>query len=171
MFKRWIENNFNSNKTNFFEPKIKACIHVKGQSPTSLIELTKLSDLLFSSVDCQNSSHKMIDLYVLLLFLSCIGSTVHGQSLRIARGKVDPDDDIQLPSVQSECPTITTPLCDKYNARRPDFSHSCWCQCNQPSGNYTFFEPNYSCIRVSEARQQAGKTTVFLFLFAVLMIR
>lgn len=113
----------------------------------------------------------MTDLYVFLLFLSCIGSTVHGQSLRIARGKVDPDDDIQLPSVQSECPTITTPLCDKYNARRLDFSHSCWCQCNQPSGNYTFFEPNYSCIRVSEARQQAGKTTVFLFLFAVLMIR
>ena len=157
MFKRWIENNFNSNKTNFLEPKIKACIHVKGQSPTSLIELTKLSDLLFSSVDCQNSSHKMIDLYVLLLFLSCIGSTVHGQSLRILRGKDEPNDDIQLPSVQGECPTTTTPLCDKYNARRFDFSYNCFCQCNQPSGNYTFFEPNNSCIRVSEARQQAGK--------------
>ena len=53
LFKRWIENN--SKKTNFFEPKIKACIHVKGQSPTLLIELTKLSNLLVSSVDCQNS--------------------------------------------------------------------------------------------------------------------
>ena len=99
----------------------------------------------------------MTDLYVFLLFLCCIGSTVHGQSLRIFRFKNDPDDYIQLPSVQSECPTITNPLCDKYNARRIDVSHGCWCQCNQPSGNYTFFEPNNSCIRVSEARQQAGK--------------
>ena len=102
-------------------------------------------------------SHKMTDLYVFLLFLSCIGSTVHGQSLRIYRNKNDPDDDIQLPSVQSECPTTETPLCDKYNARRFDVSDSCLCQCNQPSGSYTFFEPNNSCIRVSEARQQAGK--------------
>ena len=55
LFKRWIENTFNSKKTNFFEPKIKTCIHVKGQSPTLLIELTKISNLLVSSVDCQNS--------------------------------------------------------------------------------------------------------------------
>ena len=102
----------------------------------------------------------MTDLYVFLLLLSCIGSTVHGQpnpSLRIFRIKNDPDDDIQLPSVQSECPTKKTPLCDKYNARRFDVSDTCLCQCNQPSGSYTFFEPNNSCIRVSEARQQAGK--------------
>ena len=112
----------------------------------------------------------MTDLYVFLLFFSCIGSTVHGQSLRIYRDKVYPDDDIQLPSVQSECPTDTNPLCDKYNARQLDLPFNCLCQCNQPSGSYTFFEPNNSCIRVSEARQQAGKTIVFV-LFAILMIR
>ncbi|CAH3040053.1 unnamed protein product [Porites evermanni] len=103
----------------------------------------------------------MTDLYVFLLFLSYIGSTVHGQSLRIYRDKNDPDDDIQLPSVQSECPTRETPLCDKYNARRFDFSDTCFCQCKQPSGNYTFFERNNSCIRVSEARQQAGYDLLF----------
>ena len=105
----------------------------------------------------------MTDLYVFLLFLSCIGTTVHGQSLRIFRIKNDPDDDIQLPSVQSECPTEKNPLCNKYNARQFDLSYKCFCRCNRPSGNYTFFEPNNSCIRVSEARQQAGKTIVFVF--------
>ena len=55
LFKRWIENNFNSKKTTGFKPNIKAYIQVKGQSPTLLIELMKLSNLLVSSVDCQNS--------------------------------------------------------------------------------------------------------------------
>ena len=54
-FKRWIENNFNSKKTSGFKPNIKAYIQVKGQSPNLLIELMKLSNLLVSSVDCQNS--------------------------------------------------------------------------------------------------------------------
>ena len=112
----------------------------------------------------------MTDLYVFLLFLSYTGSTVHGQSLRIYRDKDHPDDDIQLPSVQSECPTLTSPLCDKYNARQLDFPYNCLCQCNEPSGSYTFFEPNNSCIRVSEARQQAGKTIIFVFV-CLLMIR
>ena len=107
----------------------------------------------------------MTNLYAFLLFLSCIGSTVRGQQsqLRIFRVKSDPDDDILLPSLQSECPNTTFPLCDKYNARRLDFLYDCWCQCNQPSGNYTFFEPNNSCVRVSEARQQAGETIAFVF--------
>ena len=55
LFKRRIENNFNSKKTTGFKPNIKAYIQVKGQSPTLLIELMKLSNLLVSSVDCQNS--------------------------------------------------------------------------------------------------------------------
>ena len=55
LFKRWIENYFNSKKTTGFKPNIKAYIQVKGQSPTLLIELMKLSNLLVSSVDCQNS--------------------------------------------------------------------------------------------------------------------
>ena len=54
LFKRWIENNFNSKKTSGFKPNIKAYIEVKGQLPTLLIELMKLSNLLVSSVDCQN---------------------------------------------------------------------------------------------------------------------
>ena len=102
----------------------------------------------------------MTDLYAFLLYLSCIGSTVHGQPnqfLRIYREEIHPEDDIQLPSVQSECPTETNPLCDKYNARQFDLTVNCLCQCNQPPGKHTFFEPNNSCIRVSEARQQAGK--------------
>ncbi|CAH3180615.1 unnamed protein product [Porites lobata] len=106
----------------------------------------------------------MTDLYVFLLYLSCIGSTVHGQPnqfLRIYREKIHPEDDIQLPSVQSECPTETNPLCDKYNARKFDLTVNCLCQCNQPPGKYTFFEPNNSCIRVSEARQQAGCDLLF----------
>ena len=56
LFKRWIENNFDSKKTSGFKPNIKAYIQVKGQSLTLLIELMKLSNLLVSSVDCQNSS-------------------------------------------------------------------------------------------------------------------
>ena len=55
LFKRWIENNFNSKKTSGFKPNIKAYIQVKGQLPTLLIELMKLSNLLVSSVNCQNS--------------------------------------------------------------------------------------------------------------------
>lgn len=54
LFKRWIENNFNSKETSGFKPNIKAYIQVKGQLPTLLIELMKLSNLLVSSVDCQN---------------------------------------------------------------------------------------------------------------------
>ena len=54
LFKRWIENNFNPKKTSGFKPNITAYIQVKGQSPTLLIELMKLSNLLVSSVDCQN---------------------------------------------------------------------------------------------------------------------
>ena len=109
----------------------------------------------------------MTTLYAFLLFLSCIESTVRGQQsqLRIFRDKMDPDDDIQLPFVQSECPNSTFPLCDKYNAERFDFSIKCFCQCNRPSGSYTFFEPNNSCIRVSEARQQAGKAIAFVFVY------
>lgn len=99
-----------------------------------------------------------------LLVLSCTGSAVYAQQeMRLVREKAHPDDDFLLPSDTPECPRLQpsglySPKCSQYGSASLG---GCWCQCGTPTGENTFYEPTYSCLKVSEARQRAGCDLLF----------
>ena len=73
--------------------------------------------------------------------------------IRIERDSSLSHDDFLLPG--SQCP-LEKAQCDNFNGTS---LASCWCFCEDLQGKTTsFYESSYSCLPVSDVRQQAGKT-------------
>ena len=102
-----------------------------------------------------------------LLFL-CFTGLAAQRNLDLMRVVEYPDDTFNLPRDTPECPWAGigmryVPSCSKYNARVrlgiDWWYQDCWCYCHRPYSQrkYTFFEPSFSCVEVSVARQKSGK--------------
>ena len=105
----------------------------------------------------------MASFFAFILFLSNMGLVVQAGSMQIFRGeKKNTDDDFLLQKDTAECPksgSEFTPACGNYSA---ESLASCRCKCGGPSGNYTFFERNNSCVKVAEARRLSGMVIICL---------
>lgn len=76
--------------------------------------------------------------------------------IRIERDSSYSHDDFLLPG--SQCPG-DKPQCDNFNGTSLGI---CWCYCKDLQGKTTsFFESSYSCLPVSDVRQQAGCQMLF----------
>ena len=93
--------------------------------------------------------------FTFVLFLSAAGSNAQ-RAFRLVRERQIPGDDFLLPKGTPDCPrngAVYVPLCSKYNAAPLG---GCWCQCNKPADEYTFYEQSNGCVKASIARQKSG---------------
>jgi len=89
----------------------------------------------------------------LIFFMMVITGYTMAEFITIERDRSLDHVDFLLPA--SQCP-LDQHQCGNFNGTSLSI---CWCFCGNLQGQAaTFYEPNYGCLPVSDARQQTGMT-------------